>query len=156
MPVEDFNRRAVQGLERAQQASGLRSAEAFAGRLAQRAGGSPDGSTYRRWIRGESVIPAWALIAAADECELSPNDLLGWNGTTDASVEAVAFAGRLGQLEREILELRREFSRAMDHLGEEASASGDTLARIVRALEDANLWEARPSDTARDEAAGHG
>jgi hypothetical protein len=99
--VEEFNRRAVRALERAQQATGIRSAEAFAGRLSDRAGGSPDGSTYRRWIRGESAIPAWALIAAADESRLSPNDLLGWDGSATGDAE-IRFEAELRTVQQEL------------------------------------------------------
>ena len=108
MAIEDFNQRALRGLERAQQASGARSAEAFAGRLAVRVGGSPDGSTYRRWIRAENVIPAWALIAAADECELSPDALLNWEGSAVNEAELLGLPKRMEAQEAELRALREE------------------------------------------------
>ncbi len=66
------------------------------------------------------------------------------------------YAQRVEQLERELLGLRREFSKAMEHLVEEGNASGDTLAQIVRVLEDANLWDGRRSESGqgRNELAG--
>jgi hypothetical protein len=65
--VDDYNRRVIRALEQAQARAGVRSAAAFARRLAARAGGSPDASTYQRWLRGDSLAPAWALVAAAEE-----------------------------------------------------------------------------------------
>jgi len=65
--VDDYNRRVIGALEQAQARTGVRSAAAFARRLAERAGGSPDASTYQRWLRGDSLAPAWALVAAAEE-----------------------------------------------------------------------------------------
>lgn len=38
------------------------------------------------------MIPAWDLIAAADESRLSPNEMLGWDGsgTSDADIRLEA------------------------------------------------------------------
>ena len=75
--VDDYNRRVIGALEQAQARAGVRSAAAFARRLAKRAGGSPDASTYQRWLRGDSVAPAWALVAAAEEAGEGLDGLLG-------------------------------------------------------------------------------
>jgi len=75
--AEDYNKRVIQALEQAQAALGIRSAAAFARRLATRSGGPPDISTYQRWLRGESLIPAWALVAAAEEVNQGVDVLLG-------------------------------------------------------------------------------
>jgi hypothetical protein len=78
--VEDYNRQVIRALEQAQARVGVRSAAAFARRLATRAGGSPDASTYQRWLRGDSLAPAWALVAAAEEAGEGLDGLLGLAG----------------------------------------------------------------------------
>ena len=77
MSVDDYNQRVIGALEQAQARAGARSAAAFARRLAQRTGGSPDTSTYQRWLRGDSLAPAWALVAAAEEAGEGLDGLLG-------------------------------------------------------------------------------
>lgn len=99
MSVNDYNRQAIRALERAQTATGIRSAAAFARRLADRTGGPPNASTFQRWIRGESAIPAWALIAAAEEAQVSLEGLF--------SGEAVD-QDRLGHLEETIKALQAQ------------------------------------------------
>jgi hypothetical protein len=78
--VDDYNRQVIRALEQAQARAGVRSAAAFARRLAARAGGSPDASTYQRWLRGDSLAPAWALVAAAEEAGEGLDGLLGHAG----------------------------------------------------------------------------
>jgi len=78
--VDDYNRRVIRALEQAQARAEVRSAAAFARRLAKRAGGSPDPSTYQRWLRGDSLAPAWALVAAAEEAGEGLDGLLGLAG----------------------------------------------------------------------------
>jgi hypothetical protein len=78
--VDDYNRQVIRALEQAQARAGVRSAAAFARRLAQRAGGSPDASTYQRWLRGDSLAPGWALVAAAEEAGEGLDELLGLAG----------------------------------------------------------------------------
>jgi hypothetical protein len=67
-------------MEQAQARAGIRSAAAFARRLATRTGGSPDASTYQRWLRGDSLAPAWALVAAAEEAGEGIDGLLDLAG----------------------------------------------------------------------------
>jgi hypothetical protein len=103
--VDDYNRRAVAALERAQALSGARSANGFARLLAQRASGSPSASTYRRWIIGEAVVPAWAIEVAAEVAGTTVQGLLederpefdDWRTQIEESI---------GRLEGEIIELR--------------------------------------------------
>jgi hypothetical protein len=78
--VDDYNRRVIRALEQAQARAGVRSGAAFARLLAKRAGGSPDASTYQRWLRGDSLAPAWALVAAAEEAGEGLDGLLGLAG----------------------------------------------------------------------------
>jgi hypothetical protein len=78
--VDDYNRRVIRAMEQAQAHAGIRSAAAFARRLATRTGGSPDASTYQRWLRGDSLAPAWALVAAAEEAGEGLDGLLGLSG----------------------------------------------------------------------------
>ena len=75
--MDDYNRRVIRALEDAQARAGVRSAAAFARRLAERAGGPPDASTYQRWLRGDSLAPARALVAAAEGAGEGLDGLLG-------------------------------------------------------------------------------
>lgn len=103
--VDDYNRRAVAALERAQALSGARSANGFARLLAERASGSPSASTYRRWVLGEAVVPAWAIEVAAEVAGTTVQGLLDaeqpelddWRAQIEESI---------GRLEGEIIELR--------------------------------------------------
>ena len=107
MAVDDYNRRAVAALERAQALSGARSANGFARLLAERASGSPSASTYRRWIIGEAVVPAWAIEVAAEAAGTTVQSLLederpgldDWRAQIEESI---------GRLEGEIIELREQ------------------------------------------------
>jgi hypothetical protein len=105
--VDDYNRRAVAALERAQTLSGARSANAFARLLAERASGSPSASTYRRWIVGEAVVPAWAIEVAAEVAGTTVQGLVegerqgldDWRAQIEESI---------GRLEGEMIELREQ------------------------------------------------
>jgi hypothetical protein len=106
--VDPYNQRAIDALQRAQALSGVRSAVAFARLLAERAGGSPSASAYRRWITGEAVVPAWALGVAAEVVGLTVEELVSresaaatpdeWRRDVDDS---------LGRLEAEMIEVRQ-------------------------------------------------
>ena len=93
-----------------------RSAEAFAGRIADRVGGAPDPSTYRRWLRGDSVIPAWVIIAAAEESGLTPNDLLSgaWSGADQATISGLP--ARVEAQETELRTLRDEVAELREYV----------------------------------------
>jgi hypothetical protein len=110
MTVNDYNRRGIRALELAQKACGIRSAEAFAKLLAERTGGSsPDGSTYRRWLRGDGVIPAWAIIAAAEEAHESFDSLLGADNLPSSSVQELEHVKTLlGVLQAQMIEVREQ------------------------------------------------
>jgi hypothetical protein len=73
---DEYNEAAIRALERAQKARGVRSAEAFVKLLAARTGGYPSSSTYHRWLRGETPIPAWVVLVAAEEAQQSLDGLL--------------------------------------------------------------------------------
>lgn len=108
MAVEDYNKRVIAAMERAQLGLGVRSAAAFARRLAARSGGPPDTSTYQRWLRGDSIIPAWALVAVAEEAEQSVDALLG-AGDVDA--------GRVARLEATIGTLAAQMKEVRQQMG---------------------------------------
>jgi hypothetical protein len=129
--VDDYNRRAVKALERAQTLSGARSANRFAGLLAERASGSPSTSTYRRWILGEAVVPAWALEVAAEVAgttvqgllEDEPVGLDDWRTQIEESI---------GRLEGEIIELREHLdlpAQGRDRNASDDNANRERLAR---------------------------
>lgn len=108
MPVEDYNRRGIEALERAQKAAGIRSAQEFARRLASRTGGPPDGSTYRRWLHGDGAVPAWALIAAAEEAQESLSILLNDESSSTATASELRQLRRtIGRLNAEMIEVRQ-------------------------------------------------
>ncbi len=77
MDQDHYNRRAVELLKHAQRHAGIRSANAFARRIADVADGSPSGSAYRRWLNGDAVVPAWAISAAAEAAGVSLAELVG-------------------------------------------------------------------------------
>jgi hypothetical protein len=76
--------------------------------MADRANGSPSASTYRRWITGEAIVPAWALQAAAEVAGLSlhgllePHDVEAPPDDWRARVEDA-----IGRLESEMIEVRQ-------------------------------------------------
>jgi hypothetical protein len=128
--VDDFNRRAIDALRHAQQASAARSANAFARQMADRANGSPSASTYRRWITGEAVVPAWALEVAAEVAGLSlqallePRDAESPRDDWRARVEAA-----LGRLESEMIEVRQHVGLPWQSGEEDAGAAPSPTVR---------------------------
>jgi hypothetical protein len=129
--VDDYNRRAVTALERAQVLSGARSANGFARLLAERASGSPSPSTYRRWILGEAVVPAWALEVAAEVAGTTIQGLLederpelaDWRTHIEESI---------GRLEGEIIELREHLDLPRQAHNVDARDVGQNRERIAR------------------------
>jgi hypothetical protein len=107
--VDDYNRGAITALRQAQQVSGARSANAFARLMAERAHGSPSASTYRRWITGEAVVPAWALQVAADVADTSLHALLEGQSTGETTLVhwRAAIEDAIGRLESEMIEVRQ-------------------------------------------------
>jgi hypothetical protein len=107
--VEDYNRRAIAALRHAQALSGVRSATSFSRTLAERGGGSPSPSAYRRWITGEAVVPAWALDVAAEVVGTTVQELLdGADGRGPAADGWRAeMAEAIGRLEAEMIEVRQ-------------------------------------------------
>jgi hypothetical protein len=107
--VDEYNRRAIAALSHAQQLAGARSANAFARLLAERGHGSPSASTYRRWIAGEAIVPAWAIQVAADVAGTTVQALL--DGQTDAPPASEDRLARIedaiGRLESEMIEVRQ-------------------------------------------------
>lgn len=108
MAIEEYNRRAIAVLERAQRLSEARSASGFARAIAELAGGSPSGTSYRRWITGEALVPAWALEAAAEAAgktllELLMDDTLAPASPPDWRTQ---IEDTIGRLQAEVIELR--------------------------------------------------
>ena len=132
MAVDDYNRRAIAALGHAQRLAGARSANAFARLLGERAHGSPSPSTYRRWITGEAIVPAWALQAAADVAGTTVQALL--DGETEASPTSADWRARIedaiGRLEGEMIEVRQHVGLPWQG-GQDATASdpADTVQR---------------------------
>lgn len=107
--VDEYNRRAVAALERAQTLSGIRSAAGFARLLAERASGSPSPSTYRRWTTGEAVVPAWAVEVAAEVAGTTVQGLLA-DEQPGFDEWRTQIEETLGRLEAEIIELRQHIN----------------------------------------------
>ena len=107
--MDDYNRRAIAALRHAQQISGARSANAFARLMAERGHGSPSASTYRRWITGEAIVPAWALQVAAEVASLSLQQLLAdeTSGETPSDDWRARIEDAIGRLESEMIEVRQ-------------------------------------------------
>ena len=109
MAVDPYNQRAIDALQRAQGLSGARSAVAFARRLAERAGGSPSASAYRRWITGEAIVPAWALGVAADVVGITVEELVSGESSVAVSNDwRVRVEDAIGRLESEMIEVRQQ------------------------------------------------
>jgi hypothetical protein len=87
----------------------VRSATSFSRTLAERGGGSPSPSAYRRWITGEAVVPAWALDVAAEVVGTTVQELLdGADGRGPAADGWRAeMAEAIGRLEAEMIEVRQ-------------------------------------------------
>jgi hypothetical protein len=123
--VEDYNRRAVTALARAQRLSQASSASAFARMIAARAAGAPSGTSYRRWINEEALIPAWALEAAAEVAGTTLPALLSYDTQLeDASTDWRAqMEDTIGRLQAEIIELRERVGLAEAPEGSTADAA---------------------------------
>jgi hypothetical protein len=107
--VDAYNQRAISALQRAQSLSGARSAVAFARLLADRAGGSPSASAYRRWITAEAVVPAWALGVAADVVGVTVEELVGEDPAASAPDQwRRQLEDAVGRLEDEMIEVRKQ------------------------------------------------
>lgn len=108
MGVDDYNRRAIAALRHAQHLTGARSANAFARLLAERGHGSPSPSTYRRWIAGDAVVPAWALEVAAEVASTTLQALLDRQSAAQPAPDdwRVRIEDAIGRLEGEMIEVR--------------------------------------------------
>jgi hypothetical protein len=127
--VDDYNRRAIAALRQAQQASGARSATAFARLLADHANGSPSASTYRRWITGEAIVPAWALQLAAEVAGLSVQQLLAGPGSDEAFADdwRLRVEDAIGRLESEMIEVRQRVGLPWQGEGRGTAAGSSTV-----------------------------
>jgi hypothetical protein len=125
MAVEEYNRRAVTALARAQRRSDATSGSAFARMLAARAGGAPSGTSYRRWINEEALVPAWALEAAAEVVGTTLAELVSPDLPLDAQSAdwRVQMEDTIGRLQAEIIELRERVGLA-ELPGHPESATG--------------------------------
>jgi hypothetical protein len=130
--VDEYNRRAIAALRHAQELAGARSASAFARLLAERGHGSPSQSTYRRWIAGEAVVPAWALQVAADVAESTVQALLDQESQPDTLPDdrLTRIEDAIGRLEGEMIEVRQHVGRPWQGREAEAGAAEpDTVQR---------------------------
>jgi hypothetical protein len=126
--VEDYNRRVAEAMDRAQRALGIRSAEAFARALAQRVGGAPAASTYRRWLQAQQAVPGWALLAASEMAGVGLDTLVGDADVTRGQGTTV-LADQVGELQRQVETLRRQVSdlqvEAMDRVSAEPATEAE-------------------------------
>jgi hypothetical protein len=110
--VDDYNQLAIHALERAQKAGGVKSAEAFARLLAERTGGYPSSSTYHRWLRGESPIPVWAVLVAAEEADTTVDALLAEAAMPTSALD------RLHEVEQQLASMHAEIARLQQQLAD--------------------------------------
>jgi hypothetical protein len=113
MTVADYNLRAVAALEKAQALSGTRSANGFARLLAQHVSGKPSESTYRRWLAGEAVVPAWAVEAAAEVAGTTVGVLFA-DEPLDIDTWRAQIEDTVARLQAEIADLRGVVERYVD------------------------------------------
>lgn len=130
MAVDPYNQRAIDALQRAQAMSSARSAVAFARLLADRAGGSPSASAYRRWITGEAVVPAWALGVAAEVVGMTVEELVSGESAAAAPDQwRREVDDALGRLEAEMIEVRQTLGLPWSDRQEESTPEHDLPAR---------------------------
>src|SRR4051794_13588927 len=98
--------------------------------MADRANGSPSASTYRRWITGEAIVPAWALEVAAEVAGLSLHALLE---PQDAEAPPDDWRARvedaIGRLESEMIEVRQHVGLPWQRADTDTSEETDTVQR---------------------------
>jgi hypothetical protein len=123
--VEDYNRRAVAALAKAQRMSDAPSGSAFARLIAARANGAPSGTSYRRWINEEALVPAWALEAAAEVAGITLAELVGLDAPLDAESAdwRATMEDTIGRLQAEVIELRERVGLG-EPSGHRGSATG--------------------------------
>jgi hypothetical protein len=128
--IDPYNHRAIDALQRAQALSGARSAVAFARLLAERAGGSPSASAYRRWITGEAVVPAWALGVAAEVVGVAVAELVSGE-PADAAPDQWRrqIEDAIGRLEGEMIEVREKLGMPWSDRQEESTSEHDLPER---------------------------
>jgi hypothetical protein len=92
--------------------------------IATRADGAPSGTSYRRWINEEALVPAWALEAAAEVAGTTLPVLLSENTQADeTSVDWRAqMEDTIGRLQAELIELRERFGLSEDVEAERRSS----------------------------------
>ena len=128
--VDDYNRRAIEALRQAQLLTGARSANAFARLLAEQGHGSPSQSTYRRWIAGEAIVPAWALQVAADVAETTVQALLDGSDQPEAAPAdwRARIEDAIGRLESEMIEVRERVG--LPWQGEQSAETTDAADTV--------------------------
>lgn len=134
MNSDDYNRQGIQALKRAQAALGIRNTDEFAKTLAERTGGSPSGSTYRRWLRGDAVIPMWAVLAAADAAHARLEDLLAASPDYPADRKVTELERTVNFLQTQVTELRERVglpSHASGGEDDQAAISDVACAYVV-------------------------
>jgi hypothetical protein len=129
--VDEYNRHAIEALRHAQVLAGARSANAFARLLAERGHGSPSQSTYRRWIAGEAVVPAWALQVAADVAGTTVQALLDGESTSASASDdwRARVEDAIGRLEGEMIEVRERVGLPWQRADTDTSEETDTVQR---------------------------
>jgi hypothetical protein len=98
--------------------------------MAERGSGSPSASTYRRWISGEAVVPAWALQVAAEVAGTTLQALLdaeeGVGATPDDWRAQIEDA--IGRLEGEMIEVRQRVG--LPWQSQESDAAADQSPNV--------------------------
>lgn len=80
--------------------------------IAARAEGPPSGTSYRRWINEEALVPAWALEAAAEVAGTTLPALLSEGSDEMSSDWRSQMEDTVGRLQAEIIELRERLDLA--------------------------------------------
>jgi hypothetical protein len=131
--VDDYNRRAIAALRQAQHVSGARSANAFARQMSERGNGSPSASTYRRWIAGEAIVPAWALQVAAEVAGTTLQALLDIEEGSQTAPDdwRARIEDAIGRLEGEMIEVRQRVGLPWREEGDAAAESPTVQGRAT-------------------------
>jgi len=92
--------------------------------IAARADGAPSGTSYRRWINEEALVPAWALEAAAEVAGITLAELVRPDALDAESADwRASMEDTIGRLQAEIIELRERVGLG-EPSGHRESAAG--------------------------------
>ncbi|MGH7882488.1 MAG: helix-turn-helix domain-containing protein [Candidatus Dormibacteraceae bacterium] len=131
---------------RSSMTDGISKQAAFASRLSRQLGIPISVSSLSNWENGRRTVPGAVLLEAAFTSESSLDAILGEVGEPEVTnwAEKLGFPERVAELEMQMA-AQKETIRSLAQIREELAASGQTMARVVNALDEAGIWDASDS-----------